>query len=219
MPLPRGLVALALLWTVAAFAATVGFRAPIQPTSGAYTPSIRSLLALLALGTSVLWPLGRLTISPHGERWRPGRALLDTASMLVMFHAVYWPLHLVTHWSLARAASIDLLLSGWIVAAGGALALGMRGDARRPAWACLCMAVAAGGAALDAVGAGGALPLALGPFVSLLALATASPDLTQPTDWAAAAWPWVPGLVLWGLALLTADRTAQPCPAPRVPVA
>jgi hypothetical protein len=81
------------------------------------------------------------------------------------------------------------------------------------------MAVAAGGAALDALGTGGALTLALGPFVSLLALATASPDLTQPTDWAAAAWPWVPGLALWGLALLTADRAVDPCPARQVPVA
>jgi len=218
MPLPRGLVALALLWTVAAFAATLGFRAPIQPTSGAYTPSVRSLLALLALGACMLWPVGRLTLSPRGERWTPGRALLDTASMLVLLHAIYWPLHLVTHWSLARAASIDLLLSGWIVATGGALAIGMRSDARRAVSASLWMAIVAGGAALDALGAAGPAPLLLGPFVPLLELATASPDLTQPTDWALAAWPWAPGLLLWGLALLPGGRPAQPCPRPSVPV-
>jgi|LauGreDrversion4_2_1035121.scaffolds.fasta_scaffold92726_2 hypothetical protein len=218
MPLPRGLVALALLWTVAAFAATVGFRAPIQPTSGAYTPAVRSLLALLALGACVVWPVGRLTLSSRSERWTPGRALLDTVSMLVLFHAVYWPLHLVTHWSLARAASIDLLISGWIACAGGAVALGMARDARRSAWAIGCIAVAAAGAALDAAGTGGATTFAAGPFVALLALATASPDLTQPTDWAIAAWPWAPGLLLWGLALLPRARGGQPCPGRGVPV-
>lgn len=218
MPLPRGLVALALLWTVAAFAATVGFRAPLQPTSGAYTPAVRSLLALVALGACILWPIGRLTLAGREERWTTGRAMLDTVAMLVILHALLWPLHLVTHWSLARAASIDLLLSGWVVAAGGAIAVGMRPGARPARWAVAWLAAILAGAGLDVLAAGGALPLALGPFVSLLELATAAPDLTQPVDWELAAWPWVPGLSLWGFAFLPGPRSAEPCPGHGLPL-
>ena len=218
MPLPRGLVALALLWTLAAFAATVGFRAPIQPTSGAYTPAVRTLLALIALGACVLWPVGRLTLSPRGEGWTPARAALDTAAMLVLLHAVYWPIHLVTHWTLARAVAIDALLSGWTLAAGGTIALGMRPGARPTAWAALAMAVALGGAALDIAALPGPLPSMVGPFVALLELASVTPDLAKPPEWAVSLWPWVPGLALWGWALRTGGRQPHPCPGPGLPV-
>ena len=81
-----------MLWTVAAFAATVGTRAPIQPTSGVYTPAVQAMLALLAVGGCLCWPLARLATAR--APWSPGRAALDTATVVVAFQAIHWPLHL-----------------------------------------------------------------------------------------------------------------------------
>ena len=122
MPLPRGLLTFAFVFVAAAFAVTVGLRVPIQPTSTAYTPGARAFLELLAIGGCALWPVGRLAMSPHG--WRPARVALDLVTLLAILQAVAWPLQLVTYWPPERGAAIDVLLSGWITASGGAVALG-----------------------------------------------------------------------------------------------
>lgn len=193
------MAALAILWIVACFAVTVGARTPIQPTSGAYAPEVRTFLALLALGGCVLWPVGRVTLAraPFGAR----RAALDAATLLVLLQAIFWPTHLVTTWPLGRAVAIDLLLCGWTCALGGAVALATRPGARAVPWAIACAGIAGLGAALDAMGVGAPLPEMLGPFAALLALAPLGADGAGPVAWPIAAWPWAIAAAAWSVAL------------------
>ena len=201
------MAALAILWIVSSFAMTVGARTPIQPTSGAYTPEVRTFLALLALGGCVLWPVGRITLagSPFGAR----RAALDLATLLVLLQAIYWPMHLVTTWSLERAAAIDLLLCGWTCVAGASVALGTRPGARPLPWAFAGAAIAGAGAILDAAGARASMPEALGPFAALLELAPLGADGAGRVAWELAAWPGAIAAAGWSLALRPA-RGALP---------
>ena len=96
------------IWIIACFAATIGLSAPIQPTSGVYTPSVRAMLALLAVGACLLWPIARLAYARGA--WTPARVALDMITIVVAFHAILWPLHLVTYWTAAQMMAIDLLL-------------------------------------------------------------------------------------------------------------
>lgn len=201
------MAALAIAWIIACFATTVGARTPIQPTSGAYTPEVRTFLALLALGGCVLWPIGRITLAhgPFGAR----RTALDVATLLVLLQAIFWPTHLVTTWSLGRAAAIDLLLCGWTCAVGAAVAVATAPGARAMPWALACTAGAGAGALLDAMGVRPPLPELLGPFASLLALAPLGADGAAPVEWALVAWPWAVAAAAWSLAC-RASRGAVP---------
>lgn len=211
MPLPRGMAALAIAWIVASFAITVGSRSPIQPTSGAYTPEVRTFLALLALGGCILWPVGRITLAPDAFGRR--RAALDVATLVVLLQAIYWPTHLVTSWPLARALAIDALLCGWVVAFGAAIAWATGPGRRRGRWAIACVALAGGGAALDAMGVRAPLPEMAGPFAALLTLAPLGAAGSQPVQWELAAWPWAGALAAWAL-LLRAAPGRSPVASP-----
>lgn len=204
------MAALAILWIVASFAMTVGARTPIQPTSGAYTPEVRTFLALLAVGSCVLWPVGRITLvrAPFGA----GRAALDAATLVVLLQAIFWPTHLVTTWSLGRAVTIDLLLCGWTCVAAASVALATRPGARALPWALGCAAVAGSGAVLDAMGVRPPLPDALGPFAALLALAPLGADGAGPVAWQLAAWPWAIAAAGWSVALRPARGAVAVAP-------
>ena len=193
MPIPRGLVLAAVVLAVAAFAATVGLRPPIQPTSTAYAPGVRGFIAILAFALVVLWPSWRLLV--ERETWTRGRALLDAVTLCVAFQAAYWPLHLVTGWPIGRAIAIDATITGWTMAAGATVALG---SARRPAgtaiaWAGACVS----GVALDALGAWPGAASALGPFVPLLWLTGPESASGAFVDPAIAAWPWTAAALGW----------------------
>lgn len=200
MQVPRGLVTLAFLFVAAAFAATVGLRVPIQPTSTSYTPGVRAFLELLAVGGCAAWPAGRLALSPHG--WRPARVLLDLVALVAIVQAVLWPLQLVTYWPPLRGAAIDALLTGWIAACGGAVACGMRTHGwRRAGWAVACIALVAAGPVMDALGAPAPLPGVLGPCSALLDVAPLRPGLPGPQDWPTVAWPWILACAAWAFAV------------------
>lgn len=203
---------LALLWGMAAFVATVGVRAPVQPAAEAYAHPVRGLLALLATGLVLLWPLARLT-GPAANR-EPRRVLLDLAVLLVLLQGGFWPLHLVTGWTLERAAAIDLLLTGWAAVAGAAIALGAN-PARSARVALAAMAVAATGPALDAVGIAAPWPALAGPFAALAWLTAPEDSTAQQVAWAVAAWPWTVAPAAWAWAL--APRPARAAPCPRLP--
>ena len=195
MPIPRGLVLAAVVLAVVAFAATVGLRPPIQPTSTAYAPGVRGFIAILTFALVVLWPSWRLLV--EREVWTRGRTLLDAVTLCVAFQAAYWPLHLVTGWPIGRALAIDATVTGWTLTAGAAVALG---SARHPAltavaWAGACLA----GVALDALGVWPAAASALGPFVPLLWLTAAESAAGAPLDPAVAAWPWTAAALGWCL--------------------
>lgn len=213
MPLPRGLFSLSLLWALASFVAAVGAGAPIQPTAGAYAPGARAYLALLALGIVTLWPVARLTT--ERRRWPLDRAALDTGVVAVLLQGALWPLHLVTPWSLGRDAAIDVLLTGWALAAGAFVALGRQAPRRAAALATAAVAVTGAGAAMDMLDGPPGLACALGPLAALARLTTAwhGPD---PVDWQVAAWPWVVAACLWAIAARQAGRTADACPPGRV---
>ena len=206
MPIPRGLLLGAMLYAVAAFVATVGLKAPIQPTSSAYTPMLRSLLAALAFGIVLLWPTARL--AERGSAWPARRVALDAVTLAIALQAVFWPLHLVTQWTLARAAAVDLMLVGWIAAAGAAIACGLRPDGRPAAWSVAWIAVSAGGPLLDALGAPAPWPGAFGPFVALMELAPVPERSSEPVEWARAAWPWTVAAVGWAAVLRGTGRPA-----------
>ena len=195
MPIPRGLLLAAMLYAIAAFAAIVGLKPPIQPTSSAYTPMVRSLLAALAFGIALLWPTARM--ADRGSAWPARRVALAAVTLA-----------LVTQWTLARAAAVDLMLVGWIAAAGAAIACAMRPGGRPSAWSLAWIAFAAGGPLLDVLGVPPPWPGALGPFVALIELAPVPEQSSQPVEWARAAWPWTVAAAGWALALRGSGRPA-----------
>ena len=200
MPVPRGLVTLAFLFVAAAFAATVGLRVPIQPTSTSYTPGVRAFLELLAVGGCAAWPVGRLALSPHG--WRPARVLLDLVALVAILQAVLWPLQLVTYWPPARGTAIDALLVGWLTACGSAVACGMRCHGwRRAGWAIACIMLVAAGPTADALGMPAPLPGLLGPCSALLDVAPLRPGAPTTNDWPLVACPWILACAGWAFAL------------------
>jgi hypothetical protein len=213
MPIPRGLLLAAMLYAIAAFAAIVGLRPPIQPTSSAYTPMVRSLLAALAFGIVMLWPTARL--AERGTPWPPRRVALDALTLAIALQAIFWPLHLVTQWTLARAAAVDLMLVGWVAATGAVIACGMRTGARPAAWSIAWLAVAAAGPLLDVLDAPAPWPGALGPFVALMELAPVPERSSEPVEWARAAWPWTVAAAGWALALRGGRREAAGVAAPQ----
>ena len=193
------MAALAILWIVASFATTVGAHTPIQPTSGAYTPEVRTFLALLAFGGCVLWPVGRITLTAGAFGAR--RAALDAVTLLVLLQAIFWPTHLVTSWSLERALAIDALLCGWACCAGACVALATQGQRPRATWAIAVAEAAVAGALLDAAGVAAPVPELLGPFAALVALAPLGAGGSANVPWALAAWPWALAAACWALAL------------------
>ena len=213
MPLPRGLLLSAVLWVAACFMVTIGTHAPIQPTTGAYTPVVRTMIALLAVGACIGWPVARFG-NARGA-WGPARALLDTLTILTVFHAMFWPLHLVTHWTIGQAVAMDLLLSSWIATAGACIALGLRGN-HRATWAIAVCALMAGGAALDMAGIRAPFPYLFGPFAGLLHIADLGPAGTDRDAWAIAAWPTILALLAWSAVLR--PGLGVPRVAPEAPV-
>lgn len=199
MPVPRSLVGWSIAWAIASFLATVGLQSPIQPTTGTYAPAVRTMLALLALGGCALWPAARLACA-RGP-WPPARVALDATTIVVAMQAIYWPLHLVTSWTLAQACATDLMLSGWIAATGAWVALALQAPAARPARAIAWLCAMPLGAALDALGVRAPLPELAGPLAALFRLTPAAADAAADPAWAVAAWPWILAFVGWALAV------------------
>ena len=214
MPLPRGLVMCSFIWIIACFAATIGLSAPIQPTSGVYTPSVRAMLALLAVGACLLWPMARLAYARGA--WTPARVALDMITIMVAFHAIFWPLHLVTYWTAAQMMAIDLLLCGWVAATGAWIALAIRTGTRRVVWCTTWMAVIVAGVVLDAVGLQAPFPELAGPYAALLRLTPERTDSTALPVWSVAIWPWILASAAWAGVLIGAKRLPRaPSPANR----
>jgi hypothetical protein len=140
---------------------------------------------------------------------------LDALTLAIALQAIFWPLHLVTQWTLARAAAVDLMLVGWVAATGAVIACGMRTGARPAAWSIAWLAVAAAGPLLDVLDAPAPWPGALGPFVALMELAPVPERSSEPVEWARAAWPWTVAAAGWALALRGGRREAAGVAAPQ----
>lgn len=123
-----------LLWTaylmLAAFGTLLSAQALGVPRAGQFTWGARSLLVLIAIGVSVLWPVTRLS---QVAAQRPIRALLaDLIVIMLPIVAVLIPLPLMTSWSLPVAGGLGLMLLSWACVAATVIWLGWR---QRSHWA------------------------------------------------------------------------------------
>ncbi|MCA9284625.1 MAG: hypothetical protein KDA22_05400 [Phycisphaerales bacterium] len=138
--LPRGLIFLASLWLIAAWITAIGLRPPVQPSAATYTPAVRLMLFLVALGLLVVWPLMRLSGPP--TKWAVRRTLLDLVVLLALMQVVVWPLRLVTPWSAGRTFLIDATLVSWTMLVGAIVATALpRAGASRVVATMLCAAL------------------------------------------------------------------------------
>jgi hypothetical protein len=189
----------AIVFAMLAFVVTVGERRPIEPTSGAYAPSVRAFVALAAFGMCLAWPLWRIAMPPAG--WSSARTALDALTLVVAFQAAFWPLHLVSGRTLGDAAALDALVCGWAIACGGAVALSAH---RRPAplvAGVVLLAVPCLGVAMDACGIPRPWPALAGPFVAILEGSSGRPPNDHASFGAIAAWPWAIAAGTWAAAI------------------
>jgi hypothetical protein len=189
----------AVAFAMLAFVVTVGERRPIEPTSGAYAPSVRAFVALAAFGMCLAWPLWRIAMPPAG--WSAARTALDALTLVIAFQAAFWPLHLVSGRTLGDAASLDALVCGWSIACGGLVALAARGRCSPMGAGLVLIAVPCLGVGLDAWGAPPPWPALAGPFVGILEGSPARPVTGNPSFGAVAAWPWAIAAGAWAAAL------------------
>jgi hypothetical protein len=135
-------------------------------------------------------------------------------TIMVAFHAIFWPLHLVTYWTAAQMMAIDLLLCGWVAATGAWIALAIRTGTRRVVWCTTWMAVIVAGVVLDALGLQAPFPELAGPYAALLRLTPERTDSTALPVWSVAIWPWIMASAAWAGVLIGAKRLPRaPSPA------
>ena len=199
MPLPRRMLFAAIAFAMLAFVVTVGERRPIEPTSGAYAPSVRAFVALAAFGMCMAWPLWRIAMPPGG--WSAARAALDAMTLAIAFQAAFWPLHLVSGRTLGDAAALDSLVCGWAAACGAVVALSANRRLAPMGAGMVLIAVPCIGVALDACDAPRPWPALAGPFVGILEGSPARPRAGEPSFGAIAAWPWAIAGTTWAAAL------------------
>jgi hypothetical protein len=140
--LPRGLIFLSSLWLIGSWIIAIGIRAPVQPSSASYTPSVRLMLFCVTTGLMIGWPLMRLSQDrPH---YPIRQTLLDLMVLLGLVQVVVWPLRLVTNWTPLRTAAIDATLAGWVLLMGAVIAAAIgsappgRGPRNLAMLACVC---------------------------------------------------------------------------------
>jgi hypothetical protein len=123
---------LAFLWTMYLFAATGLTLASVRQgwyiTPDVYRPAARVLLASLALGVTVLWPMVRLSQEPWPGRQGPAtQATKDLIVILMPAHAVIWPQAWLTGWPLEVVAALAAAITAWAVLTGGILTVAQAG--------------------------------------------------------------------------------------------
>lgn len=183
MPLPRGLVLLASLWIFGSWALCIGLRPPVAASLASFAPGIRLMIASLAVGLCVAWPLLRL--SGPRERWPMLRVLMDLVALAALTHVVIWPLRLATPWPPERLAMMDAILFGWLLIEGAVVAAAIAvGDPRGRSLAMLiCIVAATLGLPLRLLAAGMGMqepPAWLqGPVMAVLMLGSEAGAVTQ----------------------------------------
>jgi len=214
----------ALLWSAYLLLSAIltVFAAPILGQSGAdaYLAPARALLALAAVGSTILWPMTRLSQAPPR---RPARAaLVDWFVLALLMQAVIWPLTILPGGALARplpwpalwpwevSAGVSLLLMGWTALIGGVVAMGTRGPAgaSRSGWMALCIVLALAAPITMAAGGWLHLPVSsdwmLGSPVTAMYVLTWAPGGHWATlsgvEWIAAGAPWIAAGVVWLIA-------------------
>ncbi|MFG0283844.1 MAG: hypothetical protein ACF8R7_05435 [Phycisphaerales bacterium JB039] len=138
---------LAFLWTMYLLAATAlaflraGLVEPID--AHVYRVSARALLVTIAFGACILWPMVRL--SQELPRRPVVATLKDLVIIIAPMQAVIWGQALVSGWPLAALGAVSLALAGWTGICAGVLLLtiapGRIGPGRRVAGMLAVLAV------------------------------------------------------------------------------
>lgn len=192
----------------------MGIHPPLILATSSYTPSVRLMMLLSAIGAIIGWPLLRLSQTPTPTPFRD--VSLDLIVVLGMLNMVLWPLRLVTPWPPLRMALIMIALMIWLFAVAAIVAATTPSARRwaRSAAMALVVIIALGfipwrGVAPSLVPS---FPSAFGgPFEAILALAT--PGGAPPTvrEWAAVQGAAGAALGAWAFALLVAAWRGRRC--------
>lgn len=133
----------AFIWTMYLFAATVSVYG-VTVTSGiggydAIRPAARMLLALIAAGMFIVWPLVRFSQRPD-PRPLVG-PILDLIVVLVPIQAIVWPQHAwwLTGWPLRVVAATAALLAAWAVIVAALISIAHQARAVRHVSGAWCM--------------------------------------------------------------------------------
>lgn len=167
---------LALLWTIFLAAATLIMLTSLVMYGGAdhdiYRPAARGLLAVTAVGMTILWPMVRLsqTAPPEGARAAVAK---DLVVILAPVQAVLWPqmFFVLAYWPVAVVAALAAMLLAWTLLIGAVVCFGLQAAGAQPARAGLSRASARSlwMAVIVVLVAGG-------PLIGLLARPTPSSD-------------------------------------------
>ena len=127
---PRGF---AVLWMVFLLISTVfvflTMGDPVRVTGEGYREGIRTLITVIALGITVLWPMLRLS---QASAIGGGIVVVakDLVILLIPLQAVIWPQALITGWSFSSVAASAIVLVAWALIVGALLAVAL-GTGRR----------------------------------------------------------------------------------------
>ena len=116
----------ALFWSVylmgAAMLTLFAIGSASIPTAAQYQIGSAAMITMIALGSTLLWPLVRLSQATPD---RPVSATLaDMFVLLAPMQIVIWPLPLLTRWPLEIVASLAGLLASWTLLIGVIVARG-----------------------------------------------------------------------------------------------
>jgi len=92
------------------------------PTAAQYQIGSASMITMIAVGSTLLWPLVRL--SQASPEHPVGATLADMFVLLAPMQIVIWPLPLLTHWPLEIVAGLSGLLAAWTLLIGVIVARG-----------------------------------------------------------------------------------------------
>ena len=131
----------AVLWMIYVIVAVLGSVQWVLQTTdltpGAYAPAARIMLAVIAAGATILWPMTRLSqAAPSPARATPAAILADVLVVLLPAWMVVVPLVGMAGWPIDIVAALAIMLGGWVYLVGGILALGLlTSESRRAAGA------------------------------------------------------------------------------------
>lgn len=120
----------ALLWTLYLMLATLVMFASLSAspsvTPEVYRPAARTLLLLVMVGVTLLWPMTRLSqVSPHGGI--VSGVLKDLVVVLLPVQALVWPhaMGVLSDWPLGVVAAMSASIGAWALIVGGTLTIAL----------------------------------------------------------------------------------------------
>ncbi len=171
------------------------------------------MLISAAIGLMIAWPLLRLsqTATPFPLK----QTVLDLVVLLALVQVVIWPLRLVTSWTAARTAALDITLVSWAILAGAFVASAIGSSSRGPRNLAIlgCVGVCLIGPVLALITI--AVPLFNGPVLRLLhvgpllevhVLGKGGGTPPEPAQWRWIVLVTLTGLLAWGGLVVARSR-------------